>query len=86
MTAATGDYTPAMCEDFLRDSVRTVGLGFHPDTPFAEYVDDAGGRAFGDETAAVCEADLARAFELLGERVYDICADEQRRLMGAADE
>lgn len=62
---------PANIEDadsarnFLRWCIDEIGLGFHPDTPFADYVDQAGNRCFQD--------DFARRLDLLNERVFEFC-------------
>jgi hypothetical protein len=49
-------------EGFLAWCVDRLGLGFHPDTPFADYVDANGERCFDSVTAQQLDEQLQRAF------------------------
>lgn len=50
--------------------VGTIGLGYHPDTPAAEYEP-----AFDAETAARLDALHEQAFERFGDRIYSLGVD-----------
>ena len=48
---------------FLAWCVETIGLGFHPDTPFADYVDpDTEEPVFAEATARKLDRKMRRAF------------------------
>lgn len=50
-----------------------IGMGFHPDTRFTEYVDGAGARLFTDEQARTLDATLADAFAFLDPYHESLC-------------
>ena len=70
---------------FVRSLVRWVGAGFHPDTDFNDYVKgDTNARSFPTSQAARLNAELDRAFAVLGqgdEGVYAIAAPVQHALL-----
>jgi hypothetical protein len=68
----------------LRQATREIGLGFHPDTPAGEYIEiSTGGQLFVGADAEAFETNRTRAFELLGDKVYDQgLRIQQRRLRG----
>lgn len=70
--------------DWLRRATRDIGLGFHPDTPASEYINVATEKPlFVGADAEAFDAARMRAFEMLGERVYDQgLRIQQRHLRG----
>ena len=54
------------CERWLHQFVRDFGLGFHPDTPADEYVDDDG-HPLDAEIVKYLDESVARVFEILGD-------------------
>jgi hypothetical protein len=75
------------CKRHIRELVRWVGPGFHPDTDFHDYViADTGRRSYDPADADALNADLDRAVELLDAAAIDPCAiglPVQRRLLRA---
>jgi hypothetical protein len=72
-------------ERFIEWCVREIGLGFHPDTPFADYVTIASGTAvFSSDEAVRLDTLLDRAFEFCDP--YEIGRLAQRRAMGLEGE
>lgn len=58
---------------FTRGLTLEIGVGFHPDTPFDDYVDiETGKPTFSSEEAAQLEAEHARAWQILDEHGVDI--------------
>lgn len=56
----------AAAEAFVRWCCRAIGRGFHPDTPFADYVEGGDGSpTFGDADAATLQDRMDAAFGLL---------------------
>ena len=62
---------------FLESVFRVLGIGFHSDTSFHDYVDVAtGAELFRDDDADVLDRDLAEAVALQNcelEDAYDVC-------------
>lgn len=64
--------------EFVRACCREIGLGFHPDTPFSDYVEfnrndvRENRDMFPPDDAARLDGCMKRAFLLLGEGVYDV--------------
>jgi hypothetical protein len=52
---------------------------FHPDTRFWEYVDRRGARTFSTKTARILDEAMLRFFKSLGDEVYEIGLEEQRK-------
>ncbi|RPI61963.1 MAG: hypothetical protein EHM48_04850 [Planctomycetaceae bacterium] len=77
--------TAVQAAQWLRELVRFVGPGFHPDTPFSDYVNTAGGSP--SFTAAQCEVlelGLKQAWTILsnaGVDVYAAALTAQRRML-----
>jgi hypothetical protein len=68
---------------WLRRIVRTIGPGFHPDTPAGEYTDEHFTTLFDARTARLFTYDLARAEVLLGSHRFEvICLTSQQQLLG----
>ena len=65
-------------EHFVRWAARDIGLGFHPDTRFADYVDLSGSRLFSDDTAKRCDDYMADSFGF-GMDPYQVAIDEWER-------
>ena len=69
--------------EYVRNLVRWVGPGFHPDTDFADYTfGDAA--SFPAADAVAMNAELERAIDVLeagGEDVYEIGREVQREMM-----
>ena len=70
----------ASAEEFIRRCVRSIGLGFHPDTPFADY--DPPFTDYDPPFTAADAAELDRrmdaAFDLLPDP-YEVALDESRK-------
>lgn len=65
--------TTQTARQFLAHCIDLLGSGFHPDTPFTDYVGlYHGQRVFSDEAAANLQTRLDAAFEVLGEDVYEV--------------
>ena len=62
---------------FLESAFKAIGVGFHPDTSFHDYVDvDTGERLFRDDDADYLDWELAEAVALQNcelEDAYDVC-------------
>lgn len=75
---------------FARDLTREIGAGFHPDTPFSNYVDIGSGvNSFSDADAKQLEFELERAWQVLdryGVDIYRLCLPVQRALVRSAME
>lgn len=69
--------TTADATAFLESAFRAVGIGFHPDTSFHDYVDPAtGARLFRDDDTDFLDRDLAQAVALQDcepEDAADLC-------------
>jgi hypothetical protein len=61
-------------EKWLRKLVRSIGFGFHPDTPGKDYVGPEAQR-FSDAQCKALDESVERLFALLGDP-YEIAADE----------
>ncbi len=59
----------------VRKLVKDMGMGFHPDTPMEEYVDDSRRPIFSAKEAARRQAILDRAHAVLGDEVYSVALD-----------
>ncbi len=57
----------------LYSMIETIGMGFHPDTPFAAYVTYTGNPTFTTEEVERLSAMLQGCFDELGDDVYSIC-------------
>jgi hypothetical protein len=64
---------------FIKWCVERIGLGYHPDTPFADYGDRDGWATFSAPEAARLEELAARAFEHCDP--YEIGEGELRRIL-----
>ena len=62
---------------FLESAFKAIGIGFHPDTSFHDYVDVAtGAKLFRDDDADALDRDLAEAVALQNcvlEDADDVC-------------
>lgn len=78
------------CRRWVREICRWLCPGFHPDTRGEEYVSHSpGSRASGPlltpDEIALYNLGMDAGFELLGDEVYVIGLDEQRRMLRADD-
>jgi hypothetical protein len=67
----------------IRELVRAIGPGFHPDTRFDEYVDSSGAALFAADMAARLDAGFELLLSTLESAGIDPCAvalPTQRRL------
>jgi hypothetical protein len=64
---------------FIKWCVEEIGLGYHPDTPFADYVDGDGRPSFSAADATRLEELANRAFEFCDP--YQVGHDEFQRLL-----
>jgi hypothetical protein len=67
----------ATAEQFVKACVAEIGLGFHPDTRFEDYVDAGGNRVFSDAEAERLNLMADRAAGFVD--MYAIGLDEMRR-------
>lgn len=68
----------AVC--WVRTVSREVGLGFHPDTPASEYVNlNTDLPTFSTTEAKAFDEARDRAFDLLGEHIYQFGLTVQKR-------
>lgn len=64
---------PQDAVEWVRAQVDLVGLGYHPDTPYRDYVVcQTGEPTFTAEQADAMEESRAIAFGLLGDRIYEV--------------
>ena len=66
---------------FVKQRIAELGLGFHPDTIFENYVEDDGRPVYKPAVAAAFQAIQDKGFDLLGGRVHAIAYDEMRPLI-----
>lgn len=68
---------------FLRWAIKTVGMGFHPDTGFDDYVVcKTGERTFSKEDAYRCDIELNAAFLILDGNTYAVALAEMKKIQG----
>ena len=81
------DATAVEAALWVRRIVRFVGPGFHPDTPFDEYVRIGDGSClFAPGEAELLQANLDRAWAILdraGIEIYSVALRTQRQLLKA---
>ena len=78
------------CRDWLREVCRWLGPGFHPDTRGEEYVSSSPGSIgsrplLRTEEVSLYNHGIDVCFTILGNEVYVIGLDEQRRMLRAED-
>lgn len=66
---------------WIRMLCHKIGLGFHPDTDFNDYVDNKDNRAYTEKEANLLNERMKRAFKVLGSRIYDIGAEKLQKAM-----
>lgn len=59
-------------EVFLLECVNTIGLGFHPDNDFSDYVDALNADVFSDEQSKLMNSKMSDAFDLCDANDVDI--------------
>jgi hypothetical protein len=72
---------------WVRNLVRFIGPGFHPDSAFEDYVMDDGTLCFTPDQCVILERALAQAWKLLDEaglEIYRIALTVQRRMLLAS--
>jgi hypothetical protein len=58
---------------YVEHCVDWIGVGFHPDTKFSDYVDvKRGEKLFNEDQIAHAEANMEACFEVLGDEVYEV--------------
>lgn len=74
----------ASAKEFLRWCCTNIGLGFHPDTLFKDYIDADNKRLFTDLQSIKCDVMMAQAFAAMPsfDEVYSFCltCDPFRRI------
>jgi hypothetical protein len=69
--------TAADATAFLESAFKAIGIGFHPDTSFHDYVDvETGEKLLDEDDADLLDRDLAEAVDLQNcelEDAYDLC-------------
>ncbi len=84
------EVVPAKIDDeasarrFIASCIKIVGLGYHPDTPFRDYVADDGSRCFSDAEARNFEEATQIAFRYC--HPYSVALDAAQRLLGITDQ
>jgi hypothetical protein len=68
---------------FIKWCVARIGLAYHPDTHFRDYLDHHQQALFLPEEVAVLEALASAAFDVLGDEVYTLGLNEFERLSHA---
>jgi len=58
-------------QQLVRWCVENIGLGYHPDTPFEEYINRERMASFDPKVAERLNGLHDRAFELLGDSIYE---------------
>jgi hypothetical protein len=74
------------CVEFIQELTRQIGIGFHPDTPFDDYVDVNGCWCFTVPDADRLQSELNVALETLDLFNVDPCEvafEIQRQLINA---
>ena len=69
---------------WVRNLVRFVGPGFHPDSSFCDYVTDDGVNSFTPKECRFLERELTHAWDVLdkaGVEIYRVALTVQRRLL-----
>jgi hypothetical protein len=69
----------ASASSFIAACVGKVGLGYHPDTPFAEYVAENGIRCFSDEEARSLDEATEVAFRHCD--AYSVALEAAQRIL-----
>ena len=64
---------------FVQWCVGRLGLGYHPDTPFADYIDTAGNAVFTPDEVAILNARQVAAFSFCDP--YEVGMEEFQRLV-----
>jgi hypothetical protein len=68
------------CKEWLRRLCRDFGLGFHPDTPAADYIDGEG-QSLPPEIVTALDDSIDRAFKILGDEIYEVCGEVAEDMM-----
>jgi len=63
-----------------------IGVGYHPDTRAAEYVNDDDEPLFSELEAEEIDENMDRVFDLLGDEVYEIGLNRQHMMVLAEGE
>lgn len=83
---APADPKPMSIDDakeFVTDQIRNIGLGYHPDTNYYQYVEKSGTRSYTDLDARDLNHKTGLAFEAFEregqvEDIYDFTMDQFR--------
>jgi hypothetical protein len=67
--------TEADARTFLSDCIAEIGTGFHPDTPFLDYVNGDGEQVYTPGQAKTLDDMMDAAVEVLLDEVYTVAAD-----------
>lgn len=70
--------------EWLCETVRFIGPGFHPDTPMDDYIHEDGSRSFNPAEALSLQSQLDQAcdiVEAVGIDPCEICLPVQRQLL-----
>jgi hypothetical protein len=74
-------------KEYVRRLTRWIGVGFHPDTPFEDYVKPDGSPLFIKTQCARLEREFARAHRIITAAGIDVCSVAlpiQRRMIREA--
>lgn len=66
--------------NFLARCCKDIGLGFHPDTPFEDYITSDGTRLFTDKEARKldrCMAASKAIYNAMGKDIYQFCMEQE---------
>jgi hypothetical protein len=67
---------------FAEASVAYIGVAYHPDTRFSDYIDETGRRLFTQDESARLDFLAEKAFSFCGTALYDIAVARQRQHLG----
>lgn len=71
--------------EWVRDLVRFIGPGFHPDSRFSDYVTDHGRRCFTPKESRFPEGEMKLTCEILeqaGIEIYAVALPVQHQMLG----
>lgn len=79
-------FSTAEAEEWVREQVENIGIGYHPDTRFEDYIDKGTGkRLFSDDEARELNALSDAAFDRLGNDIYDVALEAIQRAWDEAE-
>jgi hypothetical protein len=62
--------------------VNLIGPGYHPDSPFSEYIDETGRPLFSPTESVFLDSLTDKSFSYCGDTLYEIAEAQQRLMLG----